>query len=407
MSVRPTDAPAAADPADDTESAHPVSDPPAAAGSRGTRLGTSRVADNLDLVGKIYQKSAFPAIEAVARGERLATPQVIDLDPTTVCDLACPECISSNVLHHGQIGNDRIVRLAEELVGTGVRAVILIGGGEPLMHRSIGKVIRTLHGAGIRIGLVTNGTQIHRYIDELSEMLSWVRVSVDAAREDTYAEFRPARGKRSVFPQVIENMRLLAERRQGRLGYSFLLMQRFAADGTLEVSNYDQVYEAGRLAKDIGCDYFELKAMLDQDHYTVNQAGADIQRVEEQVARLQELEDDSFRLLNSSNWEAVQVGSDPHQPKEYSACAVAELRTTVTPTGVYVCPYHRGNSKGLLGDIRDSSFADLWKKADTTVIDPRTDCRFHCARHRTNVEIGRLAAGGTPAPLVPDYDPFI
>lgn len=370
-------------------------------------LGTAHVADNLDLVGKIYQESVFPDVARVARGERLATPMVIDLDPTTVCDLACPECISSNVLNHGQIAKDRIVELAEELTGTGVRAVILIGGGEPLMHRSVGTVIETLHNAGIRLGLVTNGTQIHRYLDELAGMLSWVRVSMDAATGPTYDAFRPTRTKRSIFPQVVENMRSLAARKAGRLGYSFLLMQRHAEDGTVTDSNYDEVYEAGVLAKDIGCDYFELKAMLDMDHFTVNQDAADLERVEEQWRRLGELEDENFHLLRSSNWLAVRDASDPYQAKDYAACAIAELRTTVTPTGVYICPYHRGNEKAKLGDIRDTSFAEMWHKADTTVIDPRKDCRFQCARHPSNVEIGGLAGRTEPPLLIPDFDPFI
>ncbi|WP_320773083.1 radical SAM protein [Streptomyces sp. CRN 30] len=381
-------------------SAQPLAQP-------GTTLGTPFVERNLDLVGKLYQRSVYPSALDVAGGKRLSSPLVVDLDPTTVCDLACPECISSQVLHHGQIDKDRIVRLAHELAGSEVRAVILIGGGEPLLHRAIGRIIEVLHGAGIQLGLVTNGTQIHRHIDQLAAMLSWVRVSVDAGSADTFQAFRPSRGKRSAFPQVIENMRLLASRKQGRLGYSFLLMQRFDDDGGVTDSNYDEVYRAGLLAREIGCDYFEVKAMLDEDHYTVNQRAEDIEAVEEQIARLRELEDDSFHVLHSSNWQAVRRGSDPVQPKEYRSCAVTELRTTVTPTGVFVCPYHRGNPKGRIGDIADMSFADMWAAADTTVIDPREDCRFVCARHATNQEIALLPGRPVPVELLEDFDPFI
>jgi MoaA/NifB/PqqE/SkfB family radical SAM enzyme len=373
----------------------------------GSALGTQFVERSLDLTGKLYQKSVYPAVLDVARGRRLSSPLVVDLDPTTVCDLACPECISSQVLHHGQIGQDRIVRLAHELADSQVRAVILIGGGEPLLHRSVGRIIEVLHEAGIRIGLVTNGTQIHRHLDRLAGMLSWVRVSVDAADPDTYRAFRPSRGKRSAFPQVIENMRLLAARKRGRLGYSFLLMQRFDDDGKVTDSNYHEVYRAGVLAREIGCDYFEVKAMLDEDHYTVNQRPEDIGEVEDQIARLRALEDDSFHVLHSSNWQAVRHGTDPVQPKDYRTCAVAELRTTVTPTGVYVCPYHRGNPKGRIGDIQATSFAELWSAADTSVIDPSADCRFVCARHATNQEIELLAQRPEPAVLTEDFDLFI
>ncbi|MEV5985831.1 radical SAM protein [Streptomyces sp. NPDC052051] len=373
----------------------------------GPTLGTQFVERNLDLVGKLYQRSLHPAVLDVAHGKRLPAPLVVDLDPTTVCDLACPECISSQVLHHGQIGQDRIVRLAHELAESDVRAVILIGGGEPLLHRSVGRIIEVLHEAGIQVGLVTNGTQIHRHIDRLAGMMSWVRVSVDAGSANTYQAFRPSRGKHSAFPQVIENMRLLATRKQGRLGYSFLLMQRFDSAGKVAESNYDEVYRAGVLAREIGCDYFEVKAMLDEDHYTVNQRLEDIETVEEQIARLRESEGDTFRVLHSSNWQAVRHSASPEQPKEYHTCAVAELRTTVTPTGVFVCPYHRGNPKGRIGDIQRTSFAEMWSAADTTVIDPSEDCRFVCARHGTNQEISRLADHPEVGGLVEDFDPFI
>ncbi|MBT2489847.1 radical SAM protein [Streptomyces sp. ISL-96] len=373
----------------------------------GRTLGTRFVERNLDLVGKIYQRSVHPAALDVAHGKRLPSPLVVDLDPTTVCDLACPECISTQVLHHGQIAKDRIVELAHELGESQVRAVILIGGGEPLLHRSVGRIIEVLHESGIQLGLVTNGTQIHRYIDQLAAMMSWVRVSMDAGTPDTYQAFRPSRGKHSAFPQVVENMRLLASRKRGRLGYSFLLMQRFDSDGKVTDSNYDEVYQAGVLARDIGCDYFEVKAMLDEDHYTVNQRLEDIEAVEEQIARLRLLADDSFHILHSSNWQAVRRSAAPEQPKDYHTCSVAELRTTITPTGVFICPYHRGNPKGRIGDIQKMSFAEMWSSADTTVIDPSEDCRFVCARHGTNQEIPLLKERPEPVGLAEDFDPFI
>ncbi|UVS82502.1 radical SAM protein [Actinokineospora sp. UTMC 2448] len=367
------------------------------------RIGTAHVDKSLDLVGKLYQRSIHPSVRVVADGGRLAAPLVVDLDPTTLCDLACPECISSGVLHTGQFRGDRITALAGELVAAGVRAVILIGGGEPLMHRAIGAVIRTLHDGGVQLGLVTNGTLIGRYLDEIAGMVSWVRVSLDAATAPTYDRFRPSRRRTSVFPLVIDNMRRLAERKAGRLGYSFLLMQRFAEDGSVTDTNYDEVYEAGALAKDIGCDYFEMKAMLDADHFTVNQRAEDIELVERQLEKLRDLEDDSFRLLGSSNWAAVRAGDDPVQPKGYRTCATAELRTTITPNGVYVCPYHRGNERGRIGDLADQPFDRMWAAADTTVIDPSADCRFVCARHPTNLAVADLGDAG----VVDDFDPFI
>jgi MoaA/NifB/PqqE/SkfB family radical SAM enzyme len=363
---------------------------------------------SLDLTGKLFQRSVYPAVREVAAGRRLAAPLVVDLDPTTMCDLACPECISADVLHTSRFSANRCIELAYELVGAGTRAVVLIGGGEPLMHPVVGKVISILHGASLKVGLVTNGTMIKRYLDELASMTSWVRVSVDAATQQTYDRFRPSRRKTSVFPLVISNMRELAARKTGRLGYSFLLMQRYDDSGRVTDSNYHELYQAGCLAKDIGCDYFEVKAMLDSDHFTINQPADDIAAAEEQLARVRGLEDDTFRVLSSSNWETVRRDAHPVQPKDYSSCAVAELRTTVTANGVFICPYHRGDERGRLGQVNSMSFAEMWASADTAMVDPRRDCAFFCARHDANLAIGRAGTESGPGPeLTDDFDLFL
>ncbi|MEV8504572.1 radical SAM protein [Actinoplanes sp. NPDC051475] len=368
-------------------------------------IGTGHVDRNMDLVSKLYQRSLYPSVLEVARGNRLETPLVVDLDPTTVCDLACPECISGGLLNQGQIGKDRIVELAQELAASNVRAVVLIGGGEPLLHRSIGTVIDTLFGAGIHIGLTTNGTMIDRYLDQIAEKVAWTRVSMDAANEVTYPKFRPAKRGRRVFPSIIGNMRWLAARKRGRLGYSYLLMQRLAPDGSVLDTNYHEVLEAARLAKDIGCDYFEVKTLVDDDHYTLNQRAEDIAVVERQLEQVRALTDDGFHLLVSNTWDKVRAAVDSVEPKNYHTCPTTELRTTITTSGVYVCPYHRGNPAGRIGDISRSSLAEIWQKADTTIIDPARDCRFICSRHPTNLEIQRMRPDDD-VELLDDYDPF-
>ncbi|MEV6986881.1 hypothetical protein AB0M95_37270 [Sphaerisporangium sp. NPDC051017] len=68
--------------------------------------------------------------------------------------------------------------------------------------------------SGLHIGVVTNGTMIDRHLDEIAEHVTWLRVSVDAATEDTYGRVRPDRKGRSVFGKVIANMR--ARQREDR-----------------------------------------------------------------------------------------------------------------------------------------------------------------------------------------------
>ena len=48
------------------------------------------------------------------------------------------------------------------------------------------------------------------------------------------------------------------------------------------------------------------------------------------------------------------------QIKDYSRCLTAEMRTVLSPSGAYVCPYHRGNSNLKIGDPNTESLKDIW-----------------------------------------------
>ncbi|WP_097870061.1 radical SAM protein [Streptomyces sp. rh34] len=362
--------------------------------------------DRLDLVSKLYQPTDWPRVLEAATGKPSSAPLVVDLDPTTFCDLACPECISGKLLNQGRFTPERLAALAEELVTMSVRGVVLIGGGEPLAHRGTRNVLRILGEAGLSIGVVTNGTMIRQNLTELARYATWVRVSMDAGTAETYGLFRPDRKGRSVFDKVVENMRLLASEKTGSLGYSFLVMSRREPDGRT-VTNHHEVLRAAELAHDIGCDYFETKAMFDDDHHIVQVPEAVVESVDRQLAEAARLESDTFQLVNSSTLTALRNHVGPVQPKEYDRCRVSELRTLVTPSGVYVCAYHRGNPLARIGDAVTDNLADIWRDSDRGMIDPSRDCRFHCARHRSNLELERIDRGAGELPLAEDYDPFL
>ena len=361
----------------------------------------------LDLEAKLYQRSIWPSVTEVAGGGKLKAPLVVDLDPTTFCDLACPECISGQLLNKGRFSDERLEELARELVEAGVRAVILIGGGEPLAHPGTWRALSVFGPAGVAIGVVTNGTQIHRNVDLLARYAHWVRVSMDAGTSETYGKFRPDRRGRSRFDDVVANMRLLAERRQGSLGYSFLLMTRTNDKGETTDTNFLDVAEAGRLARDIGCDYFELKAMFDMDHFIIEQPPELLAALEAQVEELSELQSEDFEVVASSTLTALRTGAPPAQAKHYSRCPISELRTLLTPSGAYICPYHRGNPDAKLGDPVTQSFEELWGQANGDKVNPAKDCRFHCARHDSNLAIQAIGEDQARRPVREDFDPFI
>jgi MoaA/NifB/PqqE/SkfB family radical SAM enzyme len=299
----------------------------------------------------------------------------------------------------------------------------LIGGGEPMMHPSVGEVIRKLGEANVKIGITTNGLFLRKYLDVTAEYASWVRVSMDAGTAETFNRVRPSRVGKSLFDNAIKNMECFAKYKKGRLGYSFMVFNegsygfggaRLSAGALDKVAhiktNVHEIFQAAELARDIGCDYFEVKPMYDVNHFSVMQPESVTRVVDEQLIRARALNSNTFRVLEATKLWASLHGESNLEPKDYHRCVSAETRTLITPSGVYVCPYFRGAEHKNLGRIQDMSFNELWHGPirDSTIskLDPSRDCPMHCIRHDSHQIVESWIKGGFPL-TNEDFDLFI
>jgi MoaA/NifB/PqqE/SkfB family radical SAM enzyme len=372
----------------------------------------------MDLSRKMYQ---LPVLERIADTDwngGNSSPLVVELDPTAACDLACPGCISEDIIAAGgRFSDERLMSLGKEMIIAGVRAVILIGGGEPLAHRKAGDLITLLGRHGVRVGITTNGTFMDRHIDAIAAYSSWTRVSLDAATEQTYSALRPTKGGgNNKFARVLDNMRQLACIKTGKMGFSFLIQT--GADGVV-MSNIHEIYAAALLARDLGCDYFEVKPSYQfrggVNHSLMVHDKKLMAEAAEEVGRLDALETSTFKILRAINLRASLEGVETPQPKDYHRCPATHLRTTVTPGGVYVCPYWRGKDRMRVGDVTALGFEAMWggelRQKVMERLDPSKDCNFHCLRHDTNLlalELKRrLTEAGAEVVPVEEFDLFI
>jgi MoaA/NifB/PqqE/SkfB family radical SAM enzyme len=332
--------------------------------------------------------------------------------------LACPGCINEDVVNKtNSFSKERLMELGEEFIECGVKAVILIGGGEPLTHPKTGDFITLMGENDIHIGITTNGTFIDRFINQISEYSSWTRVSMDAATDNIFKIVRPTKGGKSKFNKVINNMRMLAKSKKGTLGYSYLVQTK--ADGAGLVSNIHEIYNAAVLAKDIGCDYFEVKPTYQWrdgvDHSLMKHDPKLMEEAKVEIARLDDLESENFKIMKAINLEYSLNGEHVEQVKTYKSCPSVHLRTTVTPSGVYVCPYWRGKAQKRVGNVNQVKFSDMWdgslRKQVMDGLDVSVDCAsIHCLRHETNnkcIEIKNNLENNQVIPSIADFDRFI
>jgi|TARA_B110000971_G_C19997208_1_gene494957 MoaA/NifB/PqqE/SkfB family radical SAM enzyme len=350
----------------------------------------------LSLVDKLKQDNVQERIKSLFINKKEYGPWVIELDPTTACNLACHDCISANLLNQGGIEPERLLKLADEFKEAGVKAVVLIGGGEPMAHKEFGNIVDAFGKRDIHTGVTTNGTLMKKHLDVCAENVSWLRVSVDAGSPEVFQEFRPHISGKSQFDIVISNMKEFAKKKKGILGFSFLLLSKFDKNGKFNGTNAVDIEKAGILAKEIGCDYFEVKPAFDMMHYLQSQDLKVTEITNEQLSKVNKLNSSTFQVIAPYTLEEALKG-DNIQPKNYDKCLVADMRTVVSPSGVYVCPYHRGNLNMRIGDINKQSFKEIWfgKKRSEVMkqLDPRKHCGFHCIRDGSNKHLQKIVDG--------------
>jgi len=376
---------------------------------------TMKKVKKMNLIKKLNQDFVVNKIKETNWSKGTDGPLIVELDTTEACDMACPGCVSEEIMEAGRkFTTERLMEIGVELKEIGVKGVVLIGGGEPLAHPAIGKLMTYLGENDISIGITTNGSFIKRYLDIIAKYSSWTRVSMDAASNEMFEKLRPTKGGGSKFKSIISSMKELSKIKKGKMGYSFLI--RTEAEGV--ECNINEIYDAAVLAKEIGCDYFEVKPSYNYKnnavHSLVKHKKESMEKAKIEIERLESLADDNFSIIKAITLDASLEGADILQIKNYKTCPATELRTLITPSGVYVCPYWRGKDQFNVGNAVTKSIKEIWhgkKRKDVQkYLDPSIHCSFNCLRHETNLEVFSIIndiKNKKEIKTIPEFDRFI
>lgn len=130
-------------------------------------------------------------MEAMKNGE--GKPIVTHVMPTDICDKTCGFC-SVQRRDKDSLTMNQIKTYLDQLVPLGLKAVIVSGGGNPILTKcketgaGFNEMIDMIHGMGLQIGLITNGLKMKTYPcgrkswltvkPETLDKLTWVRISM-------------------------------------------------------------------------------------------------------------------------------------------------------------------------------------------------------------------------------------
>lgn len=140
----------------------------------------------------------------ISKNFHLAAPLMVWFEITRACNLPCKHCyIEAGKPRKDELTTQEIFSILEQLIKKGVFALVLVGG-EPMMHPDFSKILSYAHELGFIISIATNGTYISQeIIDQIPREECVVSVSLDGT------SFQQELRVKSTFEDIRERLLLL------------------------------------------------------------------------------------------------------------------------------------------------------------------------------------------------------
>ena len=326
---------------------------------------------------------------------QMAPPVTVEWDLSNRCSLGCAAChfaythtrgpwahrgreLPMHHSHGGDLADAGLVRKAlEGARDFGVQGVVWTGGGEPTLHPDWLPIVQHAHALGLAQGMYTLGGHFTaESAAALSEMASWVVVSLDADKPDAYAAEKGCLPIR--WHAACQGIKWLSEGR-AKVGVSFLLHE----------TNWPRMHLMVDLARELGADYATLRPTILTSAADPATPMGDRSWVDAALPMLRALERDPFVEADArrfEQWRDWQPGV-----RMYGACHGIKLNATVTPDlRVWVCPNRREfNDGSCLGDLSRETWPEVWARHPGAWTD-FTACRAMCRLHAVNETLGEV-----------------
>ena len=309
-----------------------------------------------------WQRSC--GVDTPDRGLPIFSPISINLDLTSACNFSCPFCVDSKLINAGKsLTSVEVKKTVDTLHSHGLLSVILIGGGEPTLHRDFGEIVRYIKSKKLQIGIVTNGSRLEKIeaIVEALEEKDWIRISIDAAGEEVFQDLHLPKTEVTL-NGILEKARKVKKKNPVvSLGYSFVIVwEGVEINGKRLHPNMDEMARSVERAREFSFDYISFKPCLVR--FNESQRETLLKNVEktkerdiiDQIKRhLQEARDlarDHVKILESSNLKAMLNQETDQIKRQPKRCHIQFFRTVVSPFGIFHCPAFRGVEEARIGE---------------------------------------------------------
>jgi radical SAM protein with 4Fe4S-binding SPASM domain len=330
--------------------------------------------DGLNLTSKMNWKrmtnaarifSSFQSSRLSQKPVISGLPISISIEPTTSCNLRCPECpsgIRSFTRPTGMLQKNLYQNIIDQLAPT-LSYLTFYFQGEPFLNTDFLEMVKYASSKKIYTATSTNA---HYLKDDVARKtvesgLDRIIISIDGTSQDTYQSYRVG----GSLDKVIEGTEnILKWKKQLRSKTPHVVFQ-FLVVGP----NEHQIPEVYALAKKLGVDQVVLKTAQIYDY----QKGSSLIPKQEKYARYKNNGDGTFSLKNKL---------DNHCWKMWHSCVI-------TWDGKVVPCCFDKDAHFVLGDLSKNSFEEIWFSQKYN------DFRSTLLRDRSEIEICKNCTEGT------------
>ena len=288
-------------------------------------------------VGLIW--SSYQWTKLSGKPTQWGVPMTISIEPTTACNLRCPECPSglrSFTRETGNMKQDFFSKVIDEMHQRLIYLIFYFQG-EPYIHPKFLDMVQYAHQKGIYTITSTNGHFLHpeNAKKTVASGLDRILISVDGSTQEVYEQYR----KEGKLETVLEGARnLVKAKRDANSSTPHIVFQMLVVK-----PNEHQIDEVKRLAKEIGVDEVKLK-----------------------TAQVYDYEDGNDLIPEQSKYSRYHKGKDGHwhvKNKLLNQCWKLWHACVITWDGMVVPCCFDKDAIHRLGDLRENSFASIWKGA--------------------------------------------
>lgn len=295
-------------------------------------------------------------------------PVSLQIAPTNRCCSKCYYCyVKKNNENNQELKTETALNLIDQASELGVKAVEITGGGEPLIHHGIWKIISRITELKLDLGLITNGFKI---IPEKISKATWVRFSIDSFNPVTYKKIR---GVNMSDILDLNAVKAICQNKSITTGASCVVTPY----------NYNELFCFAKTAKEMGFSNVCFKPVeLEVRCILVPY----LETIKNEMKKIINLSDRNFKVFSLE----MDLSSKKNTRKKFPLCLQQHIAMFVGADGnLYPCCSMQGGTKQAMGNICNGKLRDLWYSRQAIKL---RDCNLACFWENKNIFLNYISS---------------